>query len=397
MALPTSGKGVHSVSEICRDLVMAEQVGMKILVHDETTAGLKAYIEYAKEKGYSYAQTYDMLEQHKAEIQSNIDTYRQYSSFQGVNVYDEPSMDYFNAINACRDWFYNYYPEYEFYFVLLPVEATETQLWGSMEGQEKTYSDYVYEFSKIHSGSLSYDYYPICDDGNGNPLMKEDFFKNLNLVASQAKADNMPVYVYLQTMGFLDRLPVTTYEEVAWQVYTSLAFGAKGIISFQYWTQLQDGNNVSDGIVDRDGTITPLYYEVQKVFGEIKGMQDAYLHYQWDGVKTYEAGTENKMFSQMGTQLSKLEAVDTVDCSQDVIIGQFKDEENRYAYMVTNVTLPFVPKSATVTLSLSQEYDWAMVIQKGERTVRKLDNHVLNMTIGSGEGSFVVPLKTATK
>ena len=136
---------------------------------------------------------------------------------------------------------------------------------------------------------------------------------------------------------------------------------------------------------------------MQKVFGEIKGMQDAYLHYQWDGVKTYEAGTENKMFSQMGTQLSKLEAVDTVDCSQDVIIGEFKDEENRYAYMVTNATSPLEPKSATVSLSFSQEYDWAMVIQKGERTVRKLDNHVLNMTIGSGEGSFVVPQKTATK
>ena len=397
LALPTSGKGVHTVSKICRDLQMAEQVGMKILVHDESTYGFKGYIDLAKENQYSYDETYAMLERDKTHIQSNIDTFKQYDSFQGVNVYDEPSMDYFNAIKACHDWFLKYYPGYEFYFVLLPIEAPDERLWGSMAGQGKTYSDYLYEFSKILSGSLSSDYYPILNDGKGNIVIKEDYYKNLNMIAAEAKAHNIPVYVYVQTMGFLNRPQITTYEEVAWQVYTSMAFGVEGIITFQYWPQLQDGDNVSDGIVKHDGTPTALYDKVKQVFDEVKGMQDAYLHYQWNGVYAHDAGGDNEMFSVMGTHLSGLEAIATVNCSQDVIIGEFKDEENRYAYMVTNATSPLEPKSATVSLSFSQEYNWAMVIQKGERTVMKLNNHVLNMTIGSGEGSFVVPLKTATK
>ena len=123
-------------------------------------------------------------------------------------------------------------------------------------------------------------------------------------------------------------------------------------------------------------------------------MQDVYLHYRWDGVKTYEGGRViNDMFTLVSDQLEKLEKIESVECDEDVVVGQFTDEEGSYAYMVTNASVPFDPKTANVKLTFDKEYDYAMVVKKGTRSLVELDNHVLSMAIGSGEGYFVVPVK----
>ena len=61
--------------------------------------------------------------------------------------------------------------------------------------------------------------------------------------------------------------------------------------------------------------------------------------------------------------------------------------------MVTNASVPFEPKNANVKLMFGKEYDYAMVVKKGTRSLVELKDHVLSMTLGSGEGYFVVPVK----
>lgn len=394
LAIPTEGV---SVSEIVRDLEMADAVGMQVLVRDQTSAGFETIIKYAQSKGYGYDETKEVLESRAEEIKEHINAFAEYESFAGVNAFDEPSMDYYEPIAACQDWFLKHYPDYEFYANLLPVYATPKQLYGKYDGGGYSYPDYVSEFVKeVNPAMLSYDHYPILQDFDESAYIKQDFLYNLNVFVRQAKLKKTPVYIYLQTMGFFSNLPITKYEEFAWQCYTSLAFGVRGIMCFQYWTQLQPEylNNVRGGIVERDGTITPLYYEVQKVFNEIKEMQDAYLHYSWDGVKTYEGGrVENDSFTLVTDQLEKLERISKVECDQDLVAGQFKDEGGQYAYMVTNASEPFMPETANVKLTLEKGYNYAMVITKGKRERVKAQNGVIELAIGSGEGRFIVPLK----
>ncbi|MBE5742908.1 MAG: hypothetical protein E7360_06320 [Clostridiales bacterium] len=397
LAIPTAGVNSYSVEAIKRDLEMAEKVGMDVLVRDNTSAGFESIINFAKDKGYNYDQTKQVLEERSESLKANIDQYVEYDSFIGINAYDEPSMDYYEPIAACQDWFLKNYPEYEFYTNLLPVYATPSQLYGKKNGTGLSYVDYVNEYVKeVNPAMLSYDHYPILQDWDQSAYVKEDFLYNLNVFAQQAKKKNTPVYIYLQTMGFFSNLPITTYEEFAWQCYTSLAFGVRGIMTFQYWTQLQAEyhNNVRGGIVDRDGTITPLYYEVQKVFNEITAMQDVYLHYRWDGVKTYEGGRViNDMFGLVTDQLENLNDVTEVETDQDIIIGQFTDEDGEYAYMVTNAVSPFAKQEVNVKLTFNKKYDYVMLVKKGTRELIELDGNVLEMTVGNGEGYFVVPLK----
>lgn len=393
LAVPVAGP---SVSEIERDLDMADKVGMKVLVRDQTSAGFESIINLAHNRGLDYNGTCALLEERSAEIKQHIDTYKTHASFQGVNAYDEPSTEYYDAIAACQDWFLRYYPEYEFYSNLLPVYAEPKQLFGTVGGGY-LYPDYVTKFvDTVNPSSLSYDHYPILEDFDGSAFIKDDFMYNLNVFAKEGKKNNVPVYIYLQTMGFYTNLPISTYEEFAWQCYTSMSFGVKGILCFQYWTQLQaeHHNNVRGGIVERDGTITPLYYKVQEVFNEIKAMQDVYLHYSWDGVKTYEGGrVVNDMFTTVTEQLETLACVKSVDTDKDIVVGQFKDAENSYGYMVTNVSDPFNPEDANVKLTLTNDYDYVLICKKGQREFKKVTGHELSLELGAGEGCFVVPVK----
>ena len=395
VAVPTNG---NSKEEILRDLDMAKQVDMQILVRDRTSSGIESLINLAFTKGYNYKQTREELDKKANDIKSHIDEFVKYESFMGINAYDEPSMDYYEIISACQDWFLINYPEYKFYVNLLPVYATPKQLYGARANEALTYADYVAQFSKIvNPYCLSYDHYPILADYDGTAYIKEDFLYNLNEVATQAKKAKVPAYIYVQTMGFFNNLPLSSYEDFAWQVYSSLAFGMKGILCFQYWTQLQAKyhNNVRQGIVERDGTINPIYYEVQKVFNNIKYMEDVYMSYTWDGIKTYEGGRiVNDMFTMVNNQLDSLSNIGKVETDQDIIIGQFlkNKTQDSYAYMVMNASSPFVKEKANVKLKF-EGYDYCYIVKNGTRELVKLDNQILSLQINSSEGTFVIPLK----
>ena len=395
LVVPTNG---FSVQDNLHELEMAEKVGLNLLIRDRTTYGFETIINYCVSKGYNYRQCFDYVSSVGENIKANIEQYKQYKSFIGVNAFDEPSTDYYDAIAACQDWFYINYPTYEFYTNLLPVYATGKQLFGTSSNKGYGYEDYVSQYREnVNPAMLSYDHYPILIDYDESLYIKEDFLYNLNVFAQQAKKANVPAYIYIQTMGFYNNAPVTTYEEFAWQVYTSLAFGVKGILTFMYWTQLQEEslNNVRHGIVERDGTKNEIYDVVQEVFGNVTKMEDVFMNYDWDGVKLVESGRVlNEQFEMINrsTTLDKLNDISSVKNSQDVVIGQFKNKNNEYAYMVTNVASPWDHETSKTELKFDN-YDYVMTIEKGERKIVDLKDHVLTLDIKCGDGIFVVPVK----
>ena len=85
LVIPTYGVNSTSVEAIKRDLEMAEKVGVKILVRDNTSAGLEGIINAAFDRGYGYAETKEMIESKEEAIKANIDQFKQYDSFIGIN------------------------------------------------------------------------------------------------------------------------------------------------------------------------------------------------------------------------------------------------------------------------------------------------------------------------
>lgn len=59
----------------------------------------------------------------------------------------------------------------------------------------------------------------------------------------------------------------------------------------------------------------------------------------------------------------------------------------------TNASSPFQRTSAKVTLTFKEDCDRVLLVKKKEKRILELENHTLNMDIGSGEGWFVVPIQ----
>jgi hypothetical protein len=96
-----------------------------------------------------------------------------------------------------------------------------------------SYEDYVERFlSVVRPNLLSYDHYPFIE-GKDRP----DFFSNLWTIRAAAQRHRVPFLLIVLAMPHLDyRDP--TEAELAWQVFHALAFGARGISYFTYWTPL---------------------------------------------------------------------------------------------------------------------------------------------------------------
>lgn len=387
-AMPTQD---FNDDNVFNTLEVAQAAGMKVLVRDLHPQG----VQYSIQLGGTYEEARARFNARTDALKARYDKFKEYESFAGVLAYDEPDTTLYPAIAAGQDWFLKHYPEYEYYVNLLPNYASANQLFGADANKGYTYADHVSMFvEEVNPTFISYDHYPIVQDVYGQKALLDDFYYNLYVFANESKKNDIPFYIYLQTMGFHSNAPLESYAEFAWQSYTSMAFGVRGIQCFCYWTLMEETNNVTSGCVDRDGTILPTYGWVQTVFNEIKSFEEVYMSFDWDGFKLYEASSvENDMFSMIGNnQLEELKGVKSLSADQDLIVGQFLDDEGYPAFMVSNASSPFLLESANVTMEFDSSVTTAIVYAKGEKRTVKLDNHKLTLELGSGEGYFVLPL-----
>ena len=150
----------------------------------------------------------------------------------GFQIADEPNVSSFNTVaTLVADAKANG----KMAFVnLLPNYATPEQL-----GAE-TYRDYVDIFMKVvQPNMLCMDHYPQFDQATTGNATKAGYISNL-LVLREAAASvepNIPFWNFFNAMPFNQASQFDVSEaELRWQIYTSLAIGAKGVLYFSYWT-----------------------------------------------------------------------------------------------------------------------------------------------------------------
>lgn len=134
------------------------------------------------------------------------------------------------------------------YINLLPTYANVEQL-GAPD-----YKDHLAKFRQIARARLfSYDHYALLKKGGIRP----DYYENMELVRAESVGSGIPWW-YVHSSGAYSGYRRPTEAEMRWQVYTSLAYGAKGISYWYYWGRKQEGDERT-GVVDRDGKPTRLY------------------------------------------------------------------------------------------------------------------------------------------
>lgn len=378
-------------AHVLKSLANAEKVGVKVLIMDYENPSLHNICVGAK--GLTYEEAYAQIVAQEEKIKARIDEFAAYKSFGGLHVIDEPSMDYYDAIAAAQDWWYKNYPQYEFFTNLYPSYASDMQLYGKYAGQY-TFKDYVFNYvEKVNPTAISYDHYPLQKAGLRGTI-RPQWLSDLETFAEASKKYDIPFFVYILTTMHWSYISPELYNEVAWQAYSAMCYGAKGLQTFLYWSYLKpdnDPNNLGTGLVDAQGNKLACYYAVKEVFDEIKSFEGLYMNFDWVG--TMPLGISGSgTYSQLRSPLEKITGISGVEASADALVSEFADKKGNVAYMVMNYSSPFEHSDNTVTVKFENAKK-VLICKKGKRVVENLKNNTLTMKLGSGEGYFVIPVK----
>jgi hypothetical protein len=180
--------------------------------------------------------------------------YRDRPAVGGYFVADEPNAGEFGAVGSLVAEVRAADPRRLAYVNLLPDYVRPADL------RAASYADYLERFiAEVNPSLLSYDYYPF-----GKEKDRSTFFANLTAVASAARLHRLPFMLIALVMPH-EPYRDPTEAELSWQVFHALAFGARGISYFAYWTPPGSADHPLRGGLIEGGRRTLHYYQVARL------------------------------------------------------------------------------------------------------------------------------------
>ncbi len=333
----------------------------------------------------------ELPESLKTHIKETVDQYVQYDSFAGINAGDEISKSCFNNARLVKEYWDSLYPNKEFFINLLPMFASPGQL-GTRD-----YQDHLDSFIEIVEPTyLSYDLYALLGWSDDDvKTIRPDHLRNLEIAIATAEKADLPLYTFILTMGHMSYRTPKNYDDLAWQVYATMAFGAKGVQTFTYWTTMDPNDTtITYGLVDMQGNRTETWYSMQKVISEVRSMERAYMQFDYEGTIACPKPSDfaHPQMSILENSLDGHEGIESYAGSEDLLIGCFHDAEERNGYMLVNYADPALDLTNHVEITFKDAKE-AIVYSHGKEERILLSGGKFEADIGSGEGFFVIPLK----
>lgn len=194
----------------------------------------------------------------ETDLDAAVSEYGRYPALDSYFIMDEPNRSQIDAIAPIVRRLQAADPLRIAYVNLLP-DYVSSELLGT-----ENYEEYVESFiGSTQPRLLSYDYYPF---GKKNKN-RSGFFRNLTTMRTLSLRHGVPFMLIVQAMphgSYRD----PTEGELAWQIFHALAYGARGISYFAYWTPKEvegaDKLKFRYGLIE-DGKPTRHYFEAMRL------------------------------------------------------------------------------------------------------------------------------------
>ncbi len=336
----------------------------------------------------------------------------------GVLLTDEPSVQASGHIEEIIAYIKDVAPDMDVFVSMLPIygcvgsyqEKYDTEEFKNkpitIGMREEAYQNYIDTYGKI-MGEFAFDYYPMqC---NAKDTLAPTFYMNLEMAAKSGLEHGFPIAVTLQSFcmdahynpetGRGERIyTVPSYEDVRYQVYSSLAFGVRRIGYFTFWQHYNESSAevfptamvVYDEAEECGYRKTSIYDAVKKVNEQITSFDHVFLRFNWKGCRVVrKSDDENIQLVSGGYNQGMLRDVSSL---RDTLVGCFENpEDGREGYWVVNAQNPYFFEWNEVKL----RFDDATHIQyyrAGKEYNVGLDNDgIFNIRLGAGEGIFIIP------
>ncbi len=283
-------------------LQLCEQVGLKAIVIDSR-------INWQMVDGEGWEEL----------IAQVVADYADSPALYGYYIQDEPGYRLFKPLGEVSRALEKADPAHLPYINLFPTYASVDQL-GT-----PTYADHLEQYLSIVTPRvLSYDHYALMKDGS----LRRDYFENLELIREAALRHGVPAWniiLSLPHLGYRD----PTAAEMRWQVYTSLAYGIKGLMYFTYWTHPNWEAAGEVAIVDSAGRPGRLYPIVQRLNAEMQALGRTLLGLTSTGV--FHTGDVPQGARRLGR-----DAILRVPQEVPLLVGFLQDAEGGQYAMVVN-------------------------------------------------------------
>jgi hypothetical protein len=185
-----------------------------------------------------------------------VNSYSSHPALWGYFVYDEVPPELIGAVAAVVAGLRARDPRHSVYVSLFP------DYYSAVPNYNRYLSDFV---RQIRPPEIIYDYYPFLSDGSD----RTGFFANLSAVRRAGLRFSTPFWFFAQ-LTELPGLRRASENEKRWQGLQTLAYGARGLMFFTYWSDVRPGFPEPGVIEPRTGLPTAHYPEVERVNAEVR-------------------------------------------------------------------------------------------------------------------------------
>ena len=307
----------------------------------------------------------------------------------GYRLWDEPNASMFDQLAKRVKELRKSRPGRLGYINLFPNYANSKQLGAA------SYDEYVKRFvDTVDVDILCMDHYPPFKPNTDG---RQRYCQNLETMRKYSLQKSIPFWNYFNVMPFGPHTDPTE-SQIRWQIYTSLAYGAKGVIYFNYGTPKTFEFPKGSGIVRRDGTRTRHWFQAKRINRSLKNLGPTLMQLTNQGVYRVKPGDDPATILT-GTPIKTITRA-KVDPDHDYLIGTFQHADGRRAVLLNNYRFAYTAWP-TVEFDVPPEQVQEIDQQTGKVIPAYDDSPAmpgLQFSLDAGQGRlFLLPSRTEVR
>jgi hypothetical protein len=238
----------------------------------------------------------------------------------GYYLKDEPGAQFFPGLRMWVEAFRKAAPQACAYINLFPNYASSQQM------NVSTYAKYLESYVQtVRPRFISYDHYALMDDGS----LRRGYFQNLEAIRDAAQRHGLPFWnTVLANAHF--RYAEPTDAGLRFQLYTTLAYGGRGISYFTYTTA--GTGNFRLAPIDPFGHKTRTWEMLRNVNLQLHCLGKVYLTLKSINVFHYPKVPRSCSSRKTSRWLAKVKGA-------DLLVGEFEGPNGQPFVMVVNKNL----------------------------------------------------------
>lgn len=301
----------------------------------------------------------------------------------GYGVRDEPSCRDFPGLRKRVDEIRKARPGKLAYINLFPNYVSKEGMGAD------SYEEYVSRFIKeVGVDVLSMDYYPqFRPDADG----RDGYCGNLEVMRKYSQEAGIPFWNFFNSMPFGTQTDPTE-AQLRWQIYSSLAYGAKGVLYFCYYTPVSHEFPKGGAIITRNDQRTRHYDQAKRINFEIKNLGDTLMKLTSTSVVRVKPDDTVKEVLT-GCPIRNLSGAD-YDPKPDYLIGVFRHQDGRRAVLLNNYHFAY---TAWPTVEFDTDPAKVLEVSKVDGQARPVGDDSpeiegIQISLDAGEGRlFLLP------